>query len=85
MQFLTEAIVLCVLGGIIGIAFVYGIAFVANILLANAQDISFRIYMSLDNFVVGVLFSIVTGVIAGIIPAWVAARLQPVKAIRANG
>ncbi|MCZ2130932.1 MAG: ABC transporter permease [Bacteroidia bacterium] len=84
-QFLTEAIVLCVLGGIIGIAFVFLLTFAANIFLAHAGDVSFRIYLTMSNFTSGIMFSIITGIVAGIIPAWVAAKLMPVKAIRFNG
>lgn len=85
MQFLTEAIVLCLLGGIIGILIVYLLTLIANLILSNSVNMSFRLYLTYGNLVIGILFSICTGIIAGIIPAWVAAKLLPVKAIRANG
>jgi len=84
-QFLTEAVVLCVLGGIIGMILVFIITLLANFFISSYTDMTFRLIMTLDNLSIGLLFSIATGVISGIIPAWVASKLPPVEAIRSNG
>ncbi|MCB0483840.1 MAG: ABC transporter permease, partial [Flavobacteriales bacterium] len=67
---------LCLLGGIIGLALIW----VGALIISNAFD--FAIYMSWQNVSTGLLLAIVIGVIAGLFPAWQAARLHPVDAMR---
>jgi putative ABC transport system permease protein len=73
-QFLIEAATICLLGGLIGLA----IAWLATLAL--------RAFMpaSLSPAIVGIALavSILTGVIAGFLPAWSAARMNPVDALR---
>jgi len=76
-EFLIEAMVLCLIGGLIGLIVTYG----AIILIANLLD--FEMAMTFDNAMSGVVISLVVGIIAGIIPAFLASRLNPVDAIRA--
>jgi putative ABC transport system permease protein len=78
LQFLIEAIILCLMGGIIGLAMVYGV----TILVKAAADI--QVILDVKNIVIGIGTSITIGVISGIIPAYFAARLDPVEAIRSN-
>lgn len=77
-QFLTEAIVLCLLGGLLGIGLVYLVAMLAS------SFSEFKIFLSASNFLLGNIISIVIGLLAGFIPAWSAARLDPVEAIRSK-
>jgi len=84
-QFLTEAVVLCVIGGIIGMILVFFVTIVANFFISSSTDMTFKLIMTMDNLSIGLLFSIATGVVSGIIPAWVASRLAPIEAIRSNG
>lgn len=84
-QFLTEAIVLCLLGGGIGIVFVVLITHGANAMLSAFTDQSFRLILTYYNVVLGLFFSVITGIVAGIIPAWFASKMAPVEAIRSNG
>lgn len=76
LEFLIEAVILCVLGGLIGIGLVY------VILKIIAQFIPFNMGLSMSNVVIGVAASVIVGIIAGIIPANKAAHLDPVEAIR---
>lgn len=76
LEFLIEAIVLCLVGGLAGLAFSYGMI----ALLASAID--FKMAMNSDNAVLGLSISIFVGIVAGIIPAYLASRLDPVVAIR---
>ena len=75
-QFLFEAIILSVFGGIIGILMVWLI----SILLTNLLD--FQFVLSIFNVIVGASVSIVIGLISGILPAISASQLDPVEAIR---
>ncbi len=78
IEFLVEAILLCVAGGSIGIALVGLIAYVAS----SALD--FNLMLSAGNIITGLVVSVVIGIISGFIPAWQAANLNPVDAIRSK-
>jgi len=75
-QFLTESVVLCLLGGVAGLVLVALGAYIA------AVAFEFDIFLSMGNVVLGLLLSAGIGLISGSIPAWMAARLNPVDAIR---
>lgn len=75
-QFLFEAIILSVIGGIIGLLMVWGIA----LILTKALD--FEFVLSFGNIVLGTTLAALIGLISGILPAISAANLDPVEAIR---
>lgn len=75
-EFLIESIILCLLGGLIGILLV----FILSLLLSG--PIGFPVILSGSNFAIGISISIVVGIVAGYIPAQRAAGLNPVEAIR---
>ncbi len=77
-QFLSEAIILCLLGGAIGLTLVFLISFFLS------QMMDFEIMLSLKNILTGLLISLIIGLVSGIIPAYFASRLNPVDAIRSN-
>lgn len=76
LEFLIEAIVLCIVGGLIGLMVSFGLI----TLISNMLD--FQMTMTFKNAVTGVAISILVGLISGIIPAYLAAKLDPVVAIR---
>jgi putative ABC transport system permease protein len=78
LQFLIESIILCLMGGIIGLALVYG----ATALVKAMVDI--KVVLDVKNIIIGIGTSVTIGVISGIIPAYFASRLDPVEAIRSN-
>lgn len=78
LEFLTEAIMLCLVGGVMGLLLVGAI-----IPLINLSFESFTIQLSAANAAFGVLLSVVIGVLAGVIPALQAARMDAVAAMRA--
>ena len=75
-QFLFEAIILCVIGGAIGLLIVW----LLSLLLTSVLD--FEFVLSFWNILIGSGLSIVVGVISGILPAISASKLDPVEAIR---
>jgi len=77
-QFLAESVVLCLLGGIIGLVLDALIVLIAN------KAIDFGFVLTLNNISLGITISVLIGIIAGFIPAYSAAQLDPVEAIRAN-
>lgn len=84
IQFLTEAVTLCIFGGLIGIGLTYGMAYLGNFVLENSMKSTFRLFVSVDNFLYGVFFASIIGLLSGIIPAYKASRLVPVEAIRSK-
>ena len=75
-QFLFEAIILCVIGGAIGLLIVW----LLSVLLTSVLD--FEFVLSFWNILIGSGLSIIVGVISGILPAISASKLDPVEAIR---
>ena len=84
IQFLTEAVVLSVLGGIIGVLVTSGLAAIINTLIDKMTESSFELTMSLNNVLIGLLFSMLIGLFSGLIPAYKASQLQPVEAMRSK-
>ena len=75
LQFIFEAIVLSVIGGILGLLLI----FTGTIIVRYVSD--FEIVLTLGNILTGLMISSVIGFIAGLMPARSAARLDPVVAI----
>lgn len=75
-EFLLESAFLCVLGGLIGLTLVWLLSLVLSSILP------FPIYIAPNIVILGLSICIGLGVLAGIIPASIAAKLDPVVAIR---
>lgn len=78
LQFLIESVVLCLMGGIIGLTFV----FLGTLAIQGAFDV--KVILDLNNIIRGISISVVIGMVSGIVPAYFASRLNPVEAIRSN-
>ena len=76
LQFLIEAIVLCMLGGVVGILFGWGGA------LALAKFGNFNTSMSMSSVIIAFFFSAFVGVAFGVWPARRAAKLDPIQSLR---
>jgi putative ABC transport system permease protein len=74
IQFLIEAATICLLGGLLGLAIAYPMTKVINNFLPTT--------MSFKVMGIAILVSLVTGILAGFFPAWRAARMNPVDALR---
>ena len=77
-QFLIEAVTVTAIGGAIGVATGFGLAYVISAL------IGFPLLISIASAVLGVGVSSIVGIISGLWPAWRAARLDPIEALRAE-
>jgi putative ABC transport system permease protein len=77
VQFLIEAAAICMIGGFIGMGFTYGLT-----LLVKGAWPYFPISMSMPVMALAIVMSIITGVTSGFLPAWRAARMNPVEALR---
>ncbi len=75
-QFLTEAVMLSLGGGILGV--LVGVAIAKTISSLSPMPTLVRPEL----VVAGLLISVITGVLAGVVPAWRAAKLPPVEALR---
>lgn len=76
LQFLFESIFLSLFGGILGLFMVFIISFSVSMIF----DI--KIMLTFTNIIIGISISALIGMLAGIIPAYFAAKLSPVEAIR---
>ena len=77
-QFLFEAVILCVIGGIVGMLLVW----VTAVALSSLLD--FEFVLGLGNVILGTSLAAMIGLISGILPAISASRLDPVEAIRSG-
>lgn len=77
-EFLLESSFLCIIGGIIGL----GLVFLLTKILSGALD--FPVYVSVANMIWTFIICIIVGVVAGIIPAYKASKMDPVVAIRSK-
>ena len=75
IQFLYEAVLLAVAGGVIGLLLI----FIGTLAVTHGLD--FNVSLTLSNIIRGLLISAVIGIVSGFVPAWVASRLSPVEAI----
>jgi putative ABC transport system permease protein len=77
LQFLIEAVFICLLGGFIGLGVAYGL----KVAISSAVP-DFPFTFSTDLVLIACILSILTGILSGLAPAWQAARLDPANALR---
>lgn len=77
-EFLLESAFLCIMGGMLGL----GVVFLLT--LAGKAILGFPVFIAPGILVLAVSICVIVGVLAGIIPASVAARMDPVVAIRSK-
>jgi putative ABC transport system permease protein len=77
-EFLLEAAIICIMGGIMGLILV----FLLTLILTNLFN--FPVYISAGILALAISICIGIGILAGIIPAYIASRLDPVVAIRSK-
>ncbi len=77
LQFLIEAISVCFVGGLIGLGIAYGFKIGLDRTFTN-----FPFVFSIGLVFTGVIASVTVGILSGIVPAFIASRLDPVAALR---
>ena len=77
LQFLIEAVSICVLGGMGGLAMAWGLSAIVSVLMP-----SFPLVFSIGLVLLGLGVSVFTGIFSGFAPAWQASKLDPVVALR---
>ncbi|MBA4168192.1 MAG: ABC transporter permease [Chitinophagaceae bacterium] len=77
-EFLLESAFLCILGGMIGLLLVFILTQIVSALLG------FPLFISLNIMLLAIGICILVGVLAGIIPASIASKMDPVVAIRSK-
>jgi putative ABC transport system permease protein len=77
LQFLVEAVSICLIGGAVGMGLAYAVFLGIHLQMPN-----FPVQFSPDLVVISMLVSVATGVVSGFAPAWGASRLDPVVALR---
>ncbi|MBI1729532.1 ABC transporter permease [Candidatus Acetothermia bacterium] len=82
--FLTEAMIICVIGAVIGIAAGIGLSVLFNQLTVSLfqMDEAIPLVFVWPVYIAAVIVGIVVGVLSGLYPAWQAARVNPIEALR---
>jgi len=78
VEFLYEAVILSLTGGVLGLLLVY----IGTLIAKWFAD--FEVAMTFGNILRGLLISGIIGVVSGFLPAWTAARMNPVDAINTH-
>lgn len=79
LQFLFEAIFLSIMGGIGGLLIVYLLSLIVSGLIDG-----FELVLTSGNIILGISVSAIIGLLSGIIPAYIASKLNPVEAMRSS-
>ena len=73
-QFLTEAALICLMGGLVGLLLAIALSTVINKFLPTS--------VQMNTVLLAIFISLFTGIISGLAPAWTAAKMDPVEALR---
>lgn len=77
-EFLLESAFLCIIGGFIGLALVFGLTQILS------KALNFPVFISTGYMLLAIVICIIVGILAGFIPALQAAKMDPVEAIRSK-
>ena len=81
-QFIVEAMVLCLIGGVLGILTGLGMGAVGVKIMAKVSGEAVKAVPSVQSMVIAVVFSLAIGVFFGYYPANKAAKMNPIDALR---
>jgi len=80
-QFLSEALIICILGGTLGLLMVYGLMEGVDYIIKQSE-LPLEIQLTRAEIMFGTITSLLMGLLAGIIPAYIASSVDPVIALR---
>ena len=78
LQFIFESVLLAIMGGFVGLL----IVFLGTLIINSVSD--FKVSLTMGNIILGLSISSIIGLISGILPAYTAAKLDPVNAINST-
>jgi putative ABC transport system permease protein len=73
-QFLMEAVMICLIAGLMGMGLAYGLSLIIDKFFPSAMPIGLAIG--------SIILSVIIGVVSGLVPSYQAARLDPIDALR---
>ena len=74
VQFLMEAVTICLVAGLIGLLFAYMSSFLINKIFPSTLPIGLAIF--------SIIISMIVGILAGFIPSYKASKLDPIDSLR---
>ncbi len=83
LQFLQESVLLCIAGGVIGIILLFIMSGLGQLII-NKIEFDFKILISWTDLIYGIILSVAIGIISGFSPSWIAAKMDPVEAMRSR-
>lgn len=81
LQFLIEAVVLTMIGGILGVVFGVGVSYLLSLVIVRFQSL-WQFQVNFQALVISIGVTMLIGIIFGIYPARKASRLNPIEALR---
>jgi putative ABC transport system permease protein len=80
-QFLMESVMLCLVGGIVGLSLNFGLTVLMQAII-DSMGVDFVMVVTWQSVAIGVLLSVFIGLVSGYIPSSIAARMEPVESMR---
>ena len=77
LQFLIEAVSICLIGGVVGLGLTFGLGMAIKAAMPALPEV-----FSIGLINISLFVAVVTGIVSGFAPAWTASRLDPVVALR---
>ena len=81
-QFMTESIILTMIGGAVGISLGVSFAFIASLILRRVVTMGWVFTVSINAILLGLGVAVFVGIVFGLYPAFKASKKSPIEALR---